>query len=604
MKIILSENDRLLKKEIKKTNGINYIYLNERAEDINRILNECSAKEIKIDNYKNDSFKNDFIELYVDFIGKLGIKYNSSYWWVTGTSAKNRFTSNFFDNLYIFYKIITILKDSKETLLIINPSKEIFRSISKYCIANSIDFKVLSQPMHVAIFDKIKNTRSLFYMIYFICGTWRRIYISNKYLKKKFISQIQPEKEYYTLRSWFYDKSINENSEYHDSFFGVLPSYLMRKGRRVLIVAGTIGNFKSIVGKITDVGGYFIITEELLLGYADPIRVVFDIYFNRIQIKDKIDLDGLDVSDILKVEIDKEFKGQQILRDYLHYYYAKRLSNIIKIDTFTTIYENNAWEKMWFLALKKYSPQTKTIGYQHTILCEASINMILSKYEKNIVPIPDKINTLGNVTKNYLETYGNYNENRVKASCALRFETLNVSDAVSRKRSNNILLVLGGILPRAIDMINFVFRALNNNGKYKIIIRPHPALPLHIFKQKLDFKLEKHDQFSVSANMSIEEDMQEVDIVIYDASTISLESLMMGIPVIHIALQDMLSYDNLFQCNHFKWTVSNEEELAGIIDAIYELNDKKYYYEQSQARKYVEDYLFKVTDKNLSEFII
>lgn len=604
MKVILSENDRLLKTEIKKTNGINYIYLNERAEDINRILSECSAKEIKIDDYKNDPIKNDFVELYIDLIGKLGLKYNSSYWWVTGTSAKNRFTSNVFDNLYIFYKIIYVLKDSKETLLIINPSNEIFRSISIYCIANSIDFKVLSQPIHVIVFNKIKDIQSIFYKIYFICDTWRRIYLSNKYLKKKFVSQIQPKKEYYTLRSWFYSKSINENSEYHDSFFGVLPSYLVRKGKRVLIVAGSIGDFKSIVEKINNVDGYFIITEELLLGYADPIRVAFDTHFNRIQIKDKIDLDGLDVSEILRVEIDKEFKGQQILRDYLHFYYAKRLSKIIKIDTFTTIYENNAWEKMWFLALKKHSPQTKTIGYQHTILCEASINMILSKYEKNIVPIPDKINTLGNVTKNYLETHGNYNENRIKASCALRFETLNVSDVVPRNRSNNILLVLGGIIPRAIDMINFVSGALKNNEKYKIIIRPHPALPLYILKQKLDLKLEKHDLFSVSANLSIEEDMQEVDIVIYDASTISLESLMMGIPVIHVALQDMLSYDNLFQCNHFKWTASNEEELARIIDAIYELNDKIYYYEQAQARKYVEDYLSKVTDERLDEFII
>ena len=46
-----------------------YVYLGERREDISQLLNEHAFKEIKIDDY-DGSFKDRFLQLYIDLIGK------------------------------------------------------------------------------------------------------------------------------------------------------------------------------------------------------------------------------------------------------------------------------------------------------------------------------------------------------------------------------------------------------------------------------------------------------------------------------------------------------------------------------------------------------
>jgi hypothetical protein len=609
VKVVISLNDRKLKHYLKECrDDCQYIPLGEKKEDISQLLDKKHFKEIKTDDY-DDMFKDKFVEDYIDLIGQLGLKYNSIYWWVTGTSAKNQFASKFFENLFIFYvtvdKLIELERDRKTDILIINPPLEIVSSIEKYCHANSINLKILFSPVKNVFEVAKRKLTSYLVILFFIYQTWRKIYLSNKYLKKN-LSKVQRNKEHYVLRTWLYSKSINENKEYQDSFFGILPDYLSKMGKRVLVIVGIWGDYHSIVKKIAQHNKHLIIPQELFISYMDPIKAVIDIYLNRQKIREKIDFNGLNVSDIASKEINKEFNGRgllNILRDYLHQYYIKRLTDKIKIETFTTTYENYPWEKMCFLALKKYSPETKIIGYQHAPLSNGSLSMRLSKYEKDIIPLPDKIVTVGRVTKRFLEDIGNYEKNKVKAGCALRFERHAISKIGQKGSSYRILLVLGGILTRTRDILNFVYRALKNNKQYRIVIRPHPALPPDRFKHSLDFNLASCDNFSLSINSSIEKNLQEADIVLYDASAVSIEALMHGVPVIHIGLNDILSFDPLFQCKYFKWDVKKEEEFQKTLDNVYQLSDEEYHTQQKKARTYAENYAHAVTDVRLNEFI-
>ena len=281
----------------------------------------------------------------------------------------------------------------------------------------------------------------------------------------------------------------------------------------------------------------------------------------------------------------------------------KRLLNKVKVHTFTTTYENNPWEKMCFLSIKKYSPQTCIIGYQHSGISFADLTMYLSQYEKDVIPIPDRINTTGAITKQFLQIYGNYDENRLWECCALRSEGIG-SEIVRRKRSGNLLLVLGGISSRAIDLLNFVHKEMRNVRKYKIVLRCHPALPLEHFEKKLGFDVLMWDDLVLSQNTDVISDLLQTDIVIYDASTISLEALGMGIPIIHVPLNDIISFDPVIQCEHLKWVVGGESNLAKTIEEIYNFTDEDFQRGQEKAREYVGNYFSKVTDEKLDEFII
>lgn len=578
-----------------------YIIIGEKTDIIKSIIENSSLNEIKFD--FNPSLKEKFLTSYIDLIGKIGFEHNTPYWWVTHTAAKNQFGSPFFSQIYIFWSIVAKLKDLRTDLLIVNPPEAIIGSLKAYCRANSINFFVFHD--NASAFKPIKVAKNIIMNVgtklYFIFKTNKRKYISDKYFKKRFNKCICRMEDYYVLRSWFYPRSIQP--VYRDSFFGVLPDYLIKKGEKLLVIAGIWEKYDETAKKIAENEDYFIIPQEFFMRYSDPIRVVIDIYFNKIRILEKIVFEGLDITGILKAAIDKEFNEKQILDSYIHFYYMKRLLSTIKVHTFVTTYENYPWEKMCFFTIKNFSPRTRIIGYQHSRLSHADLTMYLSEYEKSIIPIPDKINTTGIITKNFLEEYGHYDRNRVKECCALRSADIPL-EPVGRKRKGNILLVLGGFPSRAVDTVNFTYRAMQNVNKYNIILRCHPALSLDHFKKKLDFDISIWGILSLSKKNDVMDDLHEADMVIYDASTISLEAISMGIPIIHIALNDIISFDPVINCTHLKWVVKYEKDLPGAIENIYQLSDDEYTGEQTKAREYVKNYLHKVTDDRLAEFIV
>ncbi len=603
MEIIISLNDEKLKHYLEKyAEGYHYIYLGERRDDISQLLKEHASKEIKIYDC-DDSAKDRFLRAYIDLIGKLGQKYNSIYWWATHTAAKNPYgTGASFDNLFIYYNIIRNIDEFRDdNILIINPPPAVCSSVVQYCAKRAIKLQALAKPFHTAL-NRIRDLLGYGMYLVFIIQMWRKIYISNRYLKKRFLDEVNRNESYYALRSWFYERSISDDGKYRDTTFGVLPDYLAKNGKRLLVVAGIIGDYKRIVQKIESGQDCFIFPQELFLKYTDPVRAVIDVITHKISIDGEIDFEGLDVADIIKAAIDKEFSGGVTV--YMHYYYARRLLENVSIDTYTTTYENNAWEKVNIFTLRKYAPQIKIIGHQCTPLFAAKIAiMAISKYEKDIIPLPDKINTIGKVTKSVLEEYGSYERSQLKESCALRIESFN-TEVVPRGSTHRILVILGGIPFRAINLMNFVHRALKDSEKYQVIIRTHPALPLEKFRASLDFDISSWTNYSLSSKISVVEDLQEADMIIHEGSTIALEALRMGIPVIYAGIKEIISFDPLIGCNSLKWVVNKEEELVKTIKTVYELPDNEFYRQQSEARKYVSDYIYEVTEEGLSEFII
>jgi len=99
------------------------------------------------------------------------------------------------------------------------------------------------------------------------------------------------------------------------------------------------------------------------------------------------------------------------------------------------------------------------------------------------------------------------------------------------------------------------------------------------------------------------DDLREADMIIHEGSTISLEALRMGIPVIYAASNEIISFDPLLGCNYLKWVVTKEEELGKAIETIYGLPDDEFYRQQSEARKYVSDYIYEVTEERLKDYI-
>ncbi len=604
MVVVASSCEVRLRRFIKKSGKrYDYIYYGVKDAKIVELLKESPFEEVKTPNYQ-EAFREKFFQTYINLIGSIGSKLNSVYWWASFTASKNRFMSKLLPTLLDYYTICNeIAKNPSKNILLISPPQSIIHALRQYGIDNSIKLKSLDSTITDYLLSIKKEVVHFQEIVKFILKSWIKIIMVKGLLKNRFQDDCKKEK-LYVLRTWVYESSIGRDGKYSDSFFGRLPEFLIGKGERVVILAGIVNNYRRVLKKLSKCEeNYPIIPQEYFLKMSDVVKVAVEVCFNRIKLREKIELYDLDVTTIVQDELDTNYRETLYIRtELLQRYIIKNMLAQCSIHTFTTTYENNPWEKICILSLREYSPSTKIMGYQHAVISRASANMYGSKDEMPFMPMPDKVVTTGDITRSMLEKYGSYPKNRIKSSCALRHEYIYELKRKDFTRSYKILVALEGVY-ECYRLVNFVFNALSGTNDFQVIIRTHPARPFDKIKDDLCFDINCHANFSVSNQKSLKDELSGVDILIYWGSTVAMEALMMGIPVVHVGLDDIVTVDPLFDCSHLKWTVENVEELQDILSQIYNIPEQSYLDQYNEAKSYIEKYLKKVTDNRLSEFI-
>lgn len=607
MELIISLDDARLVRYLKRSprdEDIEFLYLGARKRGVDRLLADRGFKEVSLSAFGSGD-REDFLREYVDLIGKLSRTHSSTKWWAGYLASKNRFASHLAFNLQLVSFVVRRIEGNTRchTLLLINPPEEMCQSVEGYCLEHSIKLTVLRPWLWRATKAPRRFVLTLGGRLFFVGQHWRRVYLARRHLGKRLREHTRRDDRYYVLRSLFYPSSIGKDGRYQDSVFGVLPTHLVARGIKPLIVVQVMGEYKSCVRRIAEHHDTLLFPQELFLRYADPLRAVIDFCGRKPRIGLGIYFRGVDVSDIIQKETDRDFRSPGILSNYLQYFWMRRLSTALSIDTFAAICESNPWERMCTLALRQYSPRTMIVGYQHTVVPQASANMFVSDYERGVVPIPDRILTVGRVPREIMERYGCYEPGRVEEACALRYEYLFSIMPSPRTRSNRVLVALEGV-PDVVHLVNYVVTHLGESREFHFTIRTHPVLPLRKISSELDQHLRSIPNGSISENTPLIRDTQQSDVVIYWGSTVGLEALMMGKPIIHFDMGHILSYDPLFECTHLKWVVDKNSDLVQVLKRIYDLSDAEFAQEYKLAREYLESYFYRVTEERLDKFVI
>jgi hypothetical protein len=595
---VLTDKSVLKQLKFKRTSN-KFIYVGKQDKEILKLLEEAGYIQFFVDYFENEESKERFVQSYLDLIGSLGSKYYSLCWWSTFTSSKNKFASTLFQELLLLHSVSRCLDNADDDLLLINPPTSVLQSLIKYCQLNYISFKIIDADAFSMPY-KIKNFFVDFIMkIFLIFKTWYRIILAKWYFRNSGIYDRNSIKEYYVLRSWFYERSINNNHTYKDSFFGVLPSYLSQK-KELLIIAGIIGDYRATLYKIKKNKEFLILPQEYFADFLDPVRSIVNVIINKVYIK-SVDFMGIEVSDLINFHLREDYI-YTAAEECLQKYYIEGLVNKFKINTFTTTFENNPWEKVCFMTLKQKSPKTKLIGYQHAVLSPSSLNMFVSSHEKKFIPLPDRIITTGRVTKDMLEKYGQYDPDILKEGCALRFEYLYSIAKKERKVNHTILVTPEGVLAECVNLFNFIYESLKDCNKIDVIFRSHPALPFESFQKYLLFDVNDFPHFHLSINDSLKDDLFLADILVYRGSSTSIEALKTGLPIIYVSTNELLSVDPLFECEFLKWKVITNNEFVCALKEIYNLDEDTYNLQWKLANLYLNKYISPITNDKMNTF--
>jgi len=589
-----------LKKYIQNSsiNSSSITVLNLGKENLEK-FNDFESHKVNIISINDliDNNPDQFLKDYRDLIGMISNKSQSRYWLSSNIASKNRFTSKIPELLKQVEACSVAISKGYNNLIIYYPDLSIVSTINEMIRKVNFQSTISKKLFNIKIL--YKHYKYMLYHIYSMLSLCKRLIIVRLFYRKKF----DDSNNNFVLKTFFYESTIDQknSNKYHDPIFGRLPDFLNNNGK-LLIIVKIIGNYKICIDKIMCYKKFNIIPIEYWLSLNIIVKSFFKIIFCPIikEIPDELYYRDINVSSIIKLELFKKFNDVPI-NQYVYYDMILKCFNNCNAEQYIHSYENNPWEKMAISAIREISPSTKIIGFQHAVAPQSSVNLFNSKYEINKMPLPDKIVCVGKEPLDIITKYSSKSMDDLTIGCGLRYEYLEHLSKKVRSNIQDILVVPEGIT-NVSTMLNFVIKELSNNNRYKVVIRFHPALKYESLKNKLNIDLFQTSNISIS-KLSLEEDLLNSDLCIYWGSTVALEALSMGIPIVHYNMKTHLSFDPLFRCNYLKWKISNNESLIKLIETIDSLDDDDFSFQMKHAKKYINNYFYPVNDKNMSNFL-
>lgn len=523
---------------------------------------------------------------FITSLGKVNSEQASLEWWAYGTSSKNFLSSGLGNKVFQLLAIFSVLREQQVDLplCIIGAS-----AAQKFIVQSFLDQKPQSY-----------KPRNFIRATYFSCvNAFRafRLIISLVGKKKPLVS---PDVSLLTY--------TDERCDGSDLFFGNLIRLIYReqKDLKVQRLCYINGRFEPIASKILKNNldmcplFCFLTTTGVLRSLMSSMSMPFESERKSML----LELLGLDFTPLLMESLVDDLESGQYFNNMLVYYATVRMLKEQAPTRLIYPYENKSLEKILLLAARKQRPEMICIGYQHTSVTPRHTTLMFAEGEAESTPLPDAIVTVGSVTRSYLETYGNYPVGIFRTGCALRQKSV---EALGRRASSNdeefhVLVALSSSKRELIQAVLYCKQAWMINKELRFAIRPHPEFPLSLLPADLHTWLENYAvDFSgteLSGNLSW------CDVCVYVSSTVALEVMMIGRPVINVLIGDAINPDPVLTKLMWHQVAITPEELVNKCETLKEVSPSQFIEESNLARAYVQNYLKVPSDGDVKEFLL
>ena len=554
---------------------------------------------------------------YVSAMGNLAeLNAKSGIWWATFIASKNRFASPMPEALNSFIFCLKALKQCERDgldLYILGITWPVIVAIEDH--AKTISLRVtVHAGQGSKFFSRVRGkVQTWFYLLEDL------ITLFIKVLKASFYfggigNKIIKDKPVYIIKSFIYPSSFSDDNSFSDPFFGNLVSYLKSKqgeDLQVVTLCQGIADKGRSYRKMRKIKSQIVVPAESFLRFRDVlltgITIIWYYLTTAFKVPVEVPFQQINLSPLLREILSSG--GQKIsLSHYSYRYVAKHLAKKYQLKACLMTYEGNPWEWMFILGLRTELPDLLIMGYQHSVVPQSAAGIFLSPWENNFIPHPDRIITTGKVSADILKRYSGFSNNEIYPSCALRYQYLHEYEILPRRLQESqpftLLVALEGVVEVA-ELFAYAMDQARKLPEIRFIVRTHPVLSLDsILASFGECKNDLPSNVVISTIDKVADEMVQCDAVLYWGTTVSLEALMMGRPVIHFDRGDVLGYDPLFEFEDLKWVVDRNSSIQEIISDIQRLEDQEYLGLSNQGRSYVKQYLSKVNDLAMEYFLL
>lgn len=417
-------------------------------------------------------------------------------------------------------------------------------------------------------------------------------------------THVETDAEYIAFGTLIDERCFAGDGGYHDIYLGELPEFMASSGIKVMVYGGMLwGTWKALSAMRKKPPNFPVLPwfyDSTITGIVNAAWRSLIKYISPIYVKGEQAIDGIPVNRLINDSMKVSLRSGQYFESLWVYHSAQRMAKRLKVSACVMPYENRSWEKMLLAGLNANGNGLRSVGFHHAAITPAHTNLYLGPGESEVIPLPDTIVMPGEITKELLETKGNYPEGFLKAGCALR-QGRKSEKARSRRNGGkvtNILVAMATTEDEYVETLLFLEEALLGVGGYKVGVRPHPEISvaralLRVPGLKLDFQL---------MDGPLDGNLDWADVVMYVSSTVGLDAVSAGIPAIGIDLGKFIDYDPAPEGCPFKWSVTSPKQLVPVLQEIEGISDAEYESLQDQASDFGRRYFHPVTDKALKEF--
>lgn len=271
----------------------------------------------------------------------------------------------------------------------------------------------------------------------------------------------------------------------------------------------------------------------------------------------------------------QSFVGEMGIQGIVYFELYKKVFKYFNKTSHLIYYaEMQAWEKALNAAKKLISKNTKTIGFQHTVISRNYFHYFHSYQEMKEgeegvgVPLPDILACSGDIPYKLMAKQKYTNLRKVEAIRYLYLKnyfsnTKSINDA---KTDNNspVLLVAGSIdHVETTSLISLLNAAFPEEQHFKIWLKGHPALPIEGILKSLNIDSRKCG-YEIKNN-PIDTLLKDATIVMAGATAVGVEALAFGCRVILPYFSDQMFMSPLAGFDKFYFKVCNPQELKLIV---------------------------------------
>ena len=564
-----------------------YICLDaQMAEKFKGILQSEKAQDSTREFYNGMP---DFHFAYGHLLRELNRRNASVLWWSMNFTNKNPLLTQLYNNAFYVVRIAELVRAKDGVFIIIGSSIDCAEQIKK--LGNVLRTTVRS-------FMRRRNKVALMLSESFP----KLIYVFIRALVRKFLllvfkksmAQDSVQRSSHLIITQLESASF-KNRRFEDTYFKGLADILEAEAITTTTVGFVACNFLNVIV----CRGKCVFAFEAFVNFCDIVRIFFKtlkLWMCGFRIQGTFVLNGLDLRHLFDKEMHRALYSGQMSVNLSVYYAAKKIIGMSAVQKIFYPFENRSWEKMIILGIR-------IIGYQHASLTLRHINFLLEEGEHNEIPMPDEIVTMGHVTRDMMVNIFHFPLDRVRVGCALRKSIPQEDkkrDFDMRSEIQTILVALASNIEEYVKMLVFLDKAFLHKRQYHLVIRPHPSIK---FSQALTIYWPRHISYELDDRL-LTESMKTCDIALYASSTVSLEAIAAGVPVIHIKLNDTLNSDPLFGITYLKWTCGEPEALIDLIDEISKIDRIRLSAMRRQAHEYSMLYSIPATKDKIREVFV